>query len=108
MFQGRDVEVVVDETPTISLKLSLMDEDGVFLESTPIVKPIKEMGEDLTLRLTEAEQKNAELQVELAETREQLTKQQEETARLTEEMASTSTADEVRKLKDELKQERES
>ena len=103
----RNIQVVVDETPTISLKLSLMDEDGVFLESTPIVKPVKEMGEDLTLRLTEAEQKNAELQVELAETREQLTKQQEETARLTEEMSSTSTADEVRKLKDELKQERE-
>ena len=56
----------MDETPTISLKVSLMDEDGVFLEFTPIVKPIKEMGEDLTLRLTEAEQKNAELQVELA------------------------------------------
>ena len=78
----------------------------VFLESTPIVKPIKETGEDLTLRLTEAEQKNAKLQAEVVETREQLTKEQEETARLTEEMASTSSADEVHKLKDELKRER--
>ena len=74
-----------------------MDEDGVFLESTPIVKPVNETGEDLTLRLTEAEQKNAELQAELVETRERLTKEQDETARLTE-MASTSSADEVHTL----------
>ena len=57
----------MDEIPTISLKLSLMDEDGVFLKSTPIVKPVKETGQDLTLRLTEAEQKNAELQAEIRE-----------------------------------------
>ena len=83
-----------------------MDEDGVFLELTPIANHVKVMGEDLTLRLTKAEQKNAELRAELAETRERLTKEREETARLIE-MASTSTTDEVRKLKDELRQERE-
>ena len=103
----RNIQVVMDETPTISLKLSLMDEEGVFLESTPSVKPAKEMREDLMLRLTEAEQKNDELETELAETKEQLAKEQEETARLTEELGSSSTTEEVRKLKDELKQERE-
>lgn len=55
----------MSETLNISLKLSLMDEEGVFLESTPSVKPVKE---DLALRLTEAEQKNDELETELAET----------------------------------------
>ena len=74
----------------------------MFLESTPIVKPVKHAGEDLTLRHTEAEQKNTKLQAELVETRERLIKEQEETARLTEEMASTPSADEVHKLKDEL------
>ena len=100
-------QVVMDETPAISLKLSLTDEEGVFLESTPSVKPAKEMREDLMLRLTEAEQKNDELETELAETKEQLAKEQEETARLTEELGSSSTTEEVHKLKDELKQERE-
>ena len=62
----RNVQVVMDETPAIPLKLSLMDEERVFLESTPSVKPAKKMREDLMLRLTEAEQKN-ELETELAE-----------------------------------------
>ena len=102
-----NIQVVVDETPTVSLKLSLMDEEGVFLESTPIVRPVKETEAGMGLRLTEAEQKNDELEMELAETKEQLAKEQKETARLAEELASASTAEEVRKLKDELKQERE-
>ena len=44
--------VVVDETLSVSLKLSLMDEGVVFHESTPIVKPVKEPREDLRLRLS--------------------------------------------------------
>ena len=39
-----------DERPSISLELSLMDEGGVFHESTHTVKPVKVMGEDLRLR----------------------------------------------------------
>ena len=61
----------------------------------------------MRLRFVEAEQKNDELQVELAETKEQLTKEQEEAANLAEDLASISTAKEAHKLKDELKQERE-
>ena len=57
-----NVQVVVNETPTISLRLSLMDEEGVFLESTPIGKPVKEMEEGSRLRLAQAEQKNDELE----------------------------------------------
>jgi hypothetical protein len=67
--ESRDVhniQVVVYKIPSISLKLSLIDEDGVFVESIPIVKPVKEVGKDVRLRLTEAEQNNEEL---LAETR---------------------------------------
>lgn len=37
----QNIQVVLEETPIILLKLSLMDEEGMFIESTPAVKPVK-------------------------------------------------------------------
>ena len=52
------------------------------------------------------EEKNLELETALTDTQEQLAKEQE-TARLMGELSSTSTTDKVRKLKDDLKRQRE-
>ena len=68
----RNVQVPVDETSTISLKLLLIKKEGVFLESTPSVKPAKEMQEDSMFSLTEAEQRNDELEADPADIKEQL------------------------------------
>ena len=102
-----NVQVVVEETQTISLKLSLMDDEGIFLESAPSTKPFKEPQDELRRRLAEVEQNNVELETELAKTKEQLLQEQEETARLKEELSSSATTGDVSELKDKLKQERE-
>ena len=61
-----NVQVVVDETTTTTVKLSLMDDEGIFHEVTPYDKPSKNISE----RLATAERKN---EVELAATRENQT-----------------------------------
>lgn len=77
-----NIQVVVEENQPISLKLSLMDNEGIFLESAPSTKPLKEPQEELKRTLTKVEQNNVELETELAETKGRLIKEQEETARL--------------------------
>ena len=104
-----NVQVVVEEAQTVTLKLSLMDEGGVFLESTPSVRPARDskVQEDLRCQLSEAKRKNEELEVQLVETEERLAREQRETAILTEELSSSAAGEEVSKLKHELKHERE-
>ena len=93
--EGHDVhnvQVVVDEATTVNVTLSLVDEEGVFLEVEPFQKEVKESSEseETLQKLAEAEQKGFELQRELDETRELLVKEQERTAQLTEELSSAT------------------
>jgi hypothetical protein len=102
----RNVQVVVNETTTVNVTLSLVDEVGVFLDVEPFQKELKEPSErEETLQmLAEAEQRGFELQKELDEAREMLIKEQEKTAQLTEELSSSSTATtEVTELQAKLK-----
>ena len=108
--EGHDVhnvQVVVDEATTVNV--TLVDEEGVFLEVEPFQKEVKESSEseETLQKLAEAEQKGFELQRELDETRELLVKEQERTAQLTEELSSapdtaTATA-EITELQAKLK-----
>ena len=49
-----NVQVVVDEVAAVTVKLSLMDDEGVFHEAPPLTKPAKEEG--LLQKLTDTEQ----------------------------------------------------
>ena len=82
--------MVVYEATTVNVELSLVDEDGVFLNVTPFQREVKESAEseDILQRLAEAENKGAELEAKLEQT-----KEQERTAQLTEELSSATTAE---------------
>ena len=101
-----NVQVVVNETTTMSVTLSLMDEGGVFLNVDPFQREVKESPEnEETLRmLADAEQRSLELQKELDEAQQMLNKEKERTAQLTEELSSATTGTtEVTELQAKLK-----
>lgn len=103
-----NVQVVVDETASVTVKLSLMDDEGIFHEAAPFDKPAKgsQPDDDVLQRLTDAEQRNEELTLALAATQDDLNQERAETARLKEELRLLAASSEVSKLKDELKRER--
>ena len=111
--EGHDVhnvQVVVYEMTTVNVELSLMDENGAFLNVTPFQREVNECteSEEILQRLAKAEDKGAELEAELEQVKELLTKEQEKTAQLTEELSSdtatAATTEEVTELKAKLKQ----
>ena len=93
---------------SITVKLSLMDDEGIFYEAAPFHKPANEPspGDGVMRRLADAEQRNEELAVDLAAAQESLDQERAETSRLKEELRLLSASSEVSKLKDELKEER--
>ena len=82
------VQVVVDETASVTVKLSLMDDEGIFHEAAPFDKPAKgsQPDDDVLQRLMDAEQRNEELTTALAATQDDLNQERAETARLKEEL----------------------
>ena len=76
-----NVQVVVDETASITVKLSLMDDEGIFHEAAPFDKPAKEPhpDDDVLQRLADAEQKNEQLTADLAAAQEKLDQERAET-----------------------------
>jgi hypothetical protein len=107
--ESANVQVVVDETPSITVKLSLMDDEGIFHEAAPFDKPAKDSGpdDDVVQRLTDAERKNEELTADLTAAHESLNQERAETTRLQEQLRLLSESSEVSKLQDELKKERD-
>ena len=91
------------------MMLSLMDEEGVFLNVEPFQRETKGSSdsEELLRKLAEPEQKGEELQMELEQARELLVQEQERTAQLKEELssatASPTSPGEVSELKSKLK-----
>ena len=81
-----NVQVIVDESTSITVKLSLMDDEGIFHEAAPFDKPAKEPspGDGVMQRLADAEQRSEELAVNLAAAQESLDQEQAETTRLKE------------------------
>ena len=69
-----NVQVAVDEAKTVNVTLSLVDDEGVFLEVEPFQREVKESSEteEALQKLAEAEQKGVELQIELDQTLELL------------------------------------
>lgn len=53
-----NIEVVIQESLEVELKLALVDNEGVFLEIPPIVKTVEQTGIDLTKALSPTVQHN--------------------------------------------------
>ena len=64
-----NVQVVVQESQFIELKLSLMNEEGVFLETESTKQSVESELENLQEALAEAKRENSVLTDELAATR---------------------------------------
>lgn len=106
-----NVQVVVQETSTVSVQLSLVDEDGVFHSTTPYQKGAGEsLGRDqLELKLAESVRKSEELETELLQNREQLKQDKETIAQLTEQLLAATTessTEEIEVLRAELNKEK--
>ena len=104
-----NVQVRVEETADMSVKLSLIDEEGVFLETGPDHKSTEGETDASTMEemLAEAERKNAELMTQLTALQDELAEEQEKSAQLQEELRSSAHAEEVSKLKKDLQKERD-
>ena len=95
------------------MKLALMDESGVFLETQPLTHSQKESESEIEAALAEANRQNSELSDQLADAVQKLDEEKAETARLTEELARVPTAStggtaaDVEKLKEELRAAKE-
>lgn len=61
-----NVQVVIQESQFVELKLSLMSEEGVFLETTPTKQSVKSELISLQEALAEAKQENSVMHEELA------------------------------------------
>ena len=96
------MQVLPEETLLLNVKLSLADEEGVFLETEPIKKLLETPADsaDFERKLIEAEAKSVHLAEELDAVHKELAKQ-EEVAQLQEERRYTCKTDsgEVSKLK---------
>ena len=75
----RDVQVIVEEAPFLTVKLSLADGEGVFLEADPLQKPLEASADSAELehKLDEVATQNTFLKAELQGA---LTAQEGETA----------------------------
>ena len=107
-----NVQVVVQESQFIELKLSLMSEEGVILETTPTKQSVESELKSLQEALAEAKQESSIMHEELAAAQQKLEDEKMESARLTDELARRETATEgsggeVAKLKEDLKAEKE-
>lgn len=107
-----NVQVVVQELQFIELKLSLMSEEGVFLETEPTKTSVETELESLQDALAEAKQENSVLTDKLAATKQSLGDEKRGTARLTDELAhrepaSEGSEEELTRLRRELKAEKE-
>ena len=92
--KAANVQVILQEEQRIEMKLSLLDEGGVFLETKPLVQSRSEAeSERGTLQdaLEEANQQNSELMEKLADTTQKLEEEKAETARLTDELSRVPT-----------------
>lgn len=107
-----NIQVVVQESTYRELKLSLIDEEGVFLETDPSTKSMEDATsevEGLTEALTEANQRNTTLSEELDNTAHLLEEEKKRTVDLTTKLAEYERAEEhgdpgeVEKLKADLK-----
>ena len=107
-----NVQVVVRESTYRELVLSLIDEDGVFLETDPATKSEEEATSELaelTEALTEANQRTTTLSEELDDTVHLLDEERKRTAELTSKIAEYERAEghgdprEIEKLKCDLK-----
>ena len=110
--EGHDVhnvQVVVQEATTVNVTLSLMDEEGVFLNVDQFQRAVKDSSEseEMLEKLANAEQKGVELRMELDQTRDLLAKEQEKSSKLAEELSSAKTATtapgEIAELQSKLK-----
>ena len=92
--EAANVQVILQEEQRIEMKLSLLDEGGVFLETKPLVQSRSEAEserETLQDALEEANQQNSELMEKLADTTQKLEEEKAETARLTDELSRVPT-----------------
>ena len=105
----RNVQVVLEESSFLSVKLSLTDGEGVFLEADSLQKPLDASVDsaELERKLGEATAQNTDLTAELVKLQGALTAQEEETARLQEELRTKSDSEEVKKLKNDLQKQKE-
>ena len=110
------VVVQVQESTYRELKLSLIDEEGVFPETDPTTRSLEDVTselEDLTGALTEVNQRNTTLSEELDNTAHLLEEEKKRSADLTEKLAEYEGAEghgspgEVEKLKADLKAAKE-
>ena len=112
--QVTNIQVVVQETSTVSVRLSLLDKNEVFHDATPYQKESVKLEppeqEQLALKLAEIEQKNEELEAAMLQLQEQLAEQKEITKQLSEQLHTATTESpttEIETLKTELKREKE-
>ena len=105
----RNVQVILEESSFLSVKLSLTDGEGVFLEADPLQKPLDASVDsaELERKLGEATAQNTNLTAELVKLQGALTAQEEETAQLQEELRTKSDSEEVKKLKNDLQKQKE-
>ena len=78
-----------------------MDDEGMFHEAAPLTSLLRSLS--LMMMYCRDWQKNEELAVDLAATRENLDQERAETTRLKEELCLLSTSSKGSKLKDELR-----
>ena len=104
----RNVQVVLEEASVLNVKLSLTDEEGVFLEAEPLQRPLEALVDpaEWENKLSEAEAQNTGLTAELTELQGALTAQKEEVARLQEELLAKSDSEAVKKLKSDLQNQK--
>ena len=102
-----NVQVMVEEISAIGVKLSLVDEEGVFLVTEPAEKEGETGSSALEDMLAESERKNEDLLVQLTAVQDELAAEQEKSARLQEELSSATHAEEVSRLKQDLRKERD-
>ena len=77
-WDSANVQVVVDKTASITVKLTLMDDENIFHEASPFNKPAKEKqpDDDVLQRLADTEQ-NEQLTADLASAQESLTRSEQ-------------------------------
>ena len=103
-----NVQVVIQESQFVELKLSLVSEEGVLLETTPTKQSVEAELQRSQEMLADVERENSELSEELAATKQSLEDEKRESARLTSELADREPdTGELTRLKGELKAEKE-
>jgi hypothetical protein len=106
-----NVQVIIQESPQVQIKLSLVDGDGVFLETSPTIKTVEKTESALTRELSEATRQNEALREELASALQLWEDEKKEVAVLREKLASCEESEahvsKITRLKTELKMAKE-